>query len=491
MASKVRVRFAPSPTGYLHVGGARTALYNFLFAKKMNGTFILRIEDTDEERSTEESLRMQLADLQWLGLEWDEGPDPKTLKAQGDLGPYRQSERKDIYLKYANQLLESGKAFYCFLTDSEIEKQREELKASGKPLQMNSPYRDQSLEDAQEKIKNGEKAVVRFRVPDVRANFHLKDIVRGDVTWPSEVISDFVIVRAGGMPVYNFVCAIDDALMKITHVFRADDHLNNTVKQLLILEALGLEIPEYGHLSLILGEDKQKLSKRHGSTSCKEFRDRGVLPEALNNFIALLGWSDPEGREVLSIQQMQESFSSDRFTPSPAVFDDKKLVWMNSMHLRALESHDLWARIEPYLQAANLSFVGNDNWKNQVLETFKSYMETLTDAVDLFRPLDDSQFSIQDEAKETLSWDSSQLVIEKWQSLLTAHSGEILSEEEFLTLQKTVQKECEVKGKHLFMPIRVAIIGKPHGAELKILVPLMKKQTLIDRAQKALDQITS
>lgn len=485
MTPQVRVRFAPSPTGYLHVGGARTALYNYLFAKKHSGKFILRIEDTDEARSTQESMDMLIGDLQWLGLNWDEGPHPQSHDDQGDKGPYRQSLRKQIYHKYAEDLLEKGKAFYCFMTEEQLDKQREELRAAGKPLQVKSPFRDTPLPEAREKVAAGEPAVIRFRVPDDKSEYHLKDLVRGDVKWPADMIGDFVIVRGGGMPVYNFVCAIDDALMHITHVFRGEDHLNNTIRQLMVLEALEFPIPQFGHLSMILGEDKQKLSKRHGATSCFQFSEEGYLPEAINNFLALLGWSDPEGREILSRDQMIESFSEDRLNASPAVFDTTKLKWVNAMHLRALDHGDLWNRIQPFLKKAGLNFTGDSVWREKALTTFKSYMETLEDAVELFRPLDDSSFTIQAEAKEALSWESTPAVFSKWMEVLESHSGDTLSEEDFMAAQDRVKTECNVKGKHLFMPIRVAIIGKPHGAELKILVPLMKKSQLLERARQA------
>ena len=485
MTPEVRVRFAPSPTGYLHVGGARTALYNYLFAKKHGGKFILRIEDTDEARSTQESMDMLIGDLQWLGLNWDEGPNPKTHEDQGDKGPYRQSLRKEIYHKYAEDLLEKGKAFYCFMTEEELDKQREELKAAGKPLQVKSPFRDLPLAEAREKVAAGEPAVVRFRVPDDKSEYHLKDLVRGDVKWPADMIGDFVIVRGGGMPVYNFVCAIDDALMHITHVFRGEDHLNNSIRQLMVLEALEFPIPQYGHLSMILGEDKQKLSKRHGATSCFQFSEEGYLPEAINNFLALLGWSDPEGREILTMDQMVQSFSEDRLNASPAVFDNTKLKWVNSMHLRELDHGDLWNRMEPFLKKAGLSFSDDPAWREKALTTFKSYMETLEDAVGLFQPLDDSSFKIQEEAKDALYWESTPAVFDKWLEILESHDGDTLSEEDFGAAQDRVKTECGVKGKNLFMPIRVAIIGKPHGAELKILVPLMKKSQLIERAKQA------
>tara|TARA_B100000749_G_scaffold280895_1_gene280604 strand:+ start:35676 stop:37142 length:1467 start_codon:yes stop_codon:yes gene_type:complete len=488
MSRPVRVRFAPSPTGYLHVGGARTALYNFLYAKNRGGKFILRIEDTDLERSTEEAMHMQIGDLKWLGLNWDEGVNPETLEDMGDKGPYRQSQRLEIYKEYAEKLIASGTAYYCFMTDEEIDKQREELKAAGKPPQVQSPYRDMDPAESKKKLDSGESAVVRFKVPKDKSEFVLKDLVRGEVKFPSDMVGDFVLIRSNGMPVYNFCCAIDDALMEISHVFRAEEHLSNTLRQMMVYEALGLEVPEFGHLSIILGADKQKLSKRHGATSCNQYRELGYLPEAMNNFIALMGWSHPEGKEVMTSEEMQKAFSTDRLNPASAVFDEVKLKWMNASHLRELDHAELWSRVKPFLDEAGLELPEDPQWQDRALSVFKTSMETLADAVELFRPISAKNYKVDDTAADALSWDSSKAVIEKWKSLVAAAAEDYLSEEQFVEAQNAVKTECGVKGKHLFMPIRVAVIGKPQGAELKHLVPLMKKDLLIERAQLALNQ---
>lgn len=482
----VRVRFAPSPTGYLHVGGARTALYNYLFARHHQGQFILRIEDTDEARSTEESLRMQIADLQWLGLKWNEGPDPETLQDRGSFGPYRQSQRLTIYQEYAQKLLAQGQAYYCFLTDAEIEAQRQKAKDENRPPQVDSPYRDLSLEAAQAKIQAGESAVVRFKT-GAKRDYKFVDLVRGEVTFPSDMVGDFVLLRSSGMPVYNFCCAVDDALMKITHVFRAEEHLSNTLRQMMIYEALGFDLPQFGHLSIILGPDKQKLSKRHGATSCKEYAERGYLPEALNNFLALLGWSSPMGQEILSIKDLVAQFNPERLHSAAAVFDEQKLKWMNATHLRALDHKELWKNLEPFFKEAGLSFQEDPEWQDRAVSVFKTSMETLRDAIELFRPLAQGPLDITDEGKDALSWDTSRSVVEKWQELVASQKQDYMTEEQFLQLQDRIKEECQVKGKQLFMPIRVAIIGKPHGAELKTLVPLLDKQSLLARAQAALN----
>ena len=487
--NQVRVRFAPSPTGYLHVGGARTALYNFLYARKHQGKFILRIEDTDEARSTDESLRMVIEDLQWLGLAWDEGPDPKTLQDIGSFGPYRQSKRQDIYKKYAEELLQSGKAYYCFMTDAEIELQRDRLMKEGKAPHVESPYADWAPQKALDEIKGGKTAVVRFKTKHLRKDYIVNDLVRGEVKFPSDMVGDFVLLRSGGMPVYNFCNVIDDYLMQITHVLRAEEHLPNTLRQMMIYEALGWKTPEFGHLSLILDEDRKKLSKRKGATSCHEFKMEGYLPEALNNFVALLGWSHPESKEVMPMSEMVEKFATDRLHSAGAVFDAVKLKWMNSVHLREHSDEDIWKLIEPFLMREGLDLPHDPKWRKQSVSVFKSSMETLVDAIELYRPLSDKSFVIHPEAEEALKWETSAAVIEAWKKLLQAETTDSISEARFGELQEQVKVQSGAKGKNLFMPLRVAVIGKPHGTDLKILVPLMGIGSLVKRADEVLKKI--
>lgn len=486
ISQKIRVRFAPSPTGYLHVGGARTALYNYLFAKHSGGEFILRIEDTDEERSNVNALHMQMGDLKWLGLNWDEGPEMQTLKDIGPYGPYRQSQRKDIYKKYSDEIMAKGKAYYCFLTDAEIEVQRQMAMKAGRPPQVDSPYRDWPMEKALERLAKGDKAVVRFKVTEEKRDYVLKDLVRGEVKFPSDMIGDFVLLRASGMPVYNFCCVVDDHLMKMTHVLRGEDHLSNTLRQLMIYETLGWDLPEFGHMSTILGQDRQKLSKRHGASSCYEYMQNGYLPEALLNFVALMGWSSPKAQEILSMQEMIEQFTTDRLNPAPAVFDEQKLNWVNSTHLRALPHEELWKRVEPYLTQAGLNLPTDWAWRDQALAVFKTSMITLKDAVELFRPVSREPVVVTAEGSETLSWEQSPAVVKRWRDLVAKHGNSYLKEEEFNGLQEQVKSDLNVKGKHLFMPIRVAVIGKPQGAELKVLVPLLHKDILLERADAVL-----
>lgn len=486
--SEVRVRFAPSPTGYLHVGGARSALFNYLFAKKNNGKFILRIEDTDQARSTEESLKMMIQDLKWLGLNWDEGPHPETLLDMGDFGPYKQSVRQDIYQKVALELLEAGKAYYCFMTDEELEAAREKLKAQGLQPHVESPYENMSLSDAREKIKQGEKAVVRFKTRHLKKDFILQDLIRGEVKFPSDMVGDFVLLRSDGMPVYNFCCVVDDHMMKMSHVLRAEEHLPNTLRQMMIYEGMGWATPQFGHISLVLDDDRQKLSKRKGAVACDQFKTDGYLPEAMVNYLALLGWSHPEQKEILSLDEMCANFTLDRVNPSGAIFDRVKLKWVNAQHLRALPNEQIYARISPFLKAASLSLPSDPEWQVKSVETFKPYLEILSDAVALYSPLDDSKYEIAAESEEALKWESTKPVLEAWKELVTAHSAETFTEQDFLTIQDAVKNKTAQKGKNLFFPIRIALIGKPQGAELKILVPLMNKTSILARAQKALEK---
>jgi len=429
---------------------------------------------------------MQVGDLHWLGLNWDEGVDPSSLKDIGPYGPYRQSLRTEIYQKCAEELLQKGKAYYCFLTDEEIEAQRQAALKAGRPPHVDSPYRDWSLDQARAKIAEGQSPVVRFKVTDEKRDYVLRDMVRGEVTFPSDMVGDFVLIRSTGMPVYNFCCVVDDHLMEITHVLRAEEHLSNTLRQMMIYEALGWTVPQFGHLSIILGPDKQKLSKRHGATSCNEYRENGYLPEAILNFICLLGWSSPKGQEIMSVGEMIEQFTPERFNPAAAVFDDQKLLWVNATHLRALPHPELWRRTKPFLDAAGLELPKDSEWQDKALSVFKTSMQTLKDAVNLFRPLSHKPIELTVEGKEAMSWESSPKVVAAWLQKLEAYGQEFLSEVDFNGIQEAIKNELNVKGKHLFQPIRVAVIGQPQGTELKVLIPLLPKKVLIERAKTVL-----
>ncbi|MEE3003500.1 MAG: glutamate--tRNA ligase [Pseudomonadota bacterium] len=478
---KIRVRFAPSPTGSLHVGGARTALYNFLFAKKNKGDFVLRIEDTDLARSTDESLKSMVSDLEWLGLQPNEGYTI-TNHEKNSFGPYKQSERLDIYKDYANKLLEAGKAYYCFLTDTEIDKQKQESLANGGIFQIKSPYRDLKLTAAKELLEKNPNATIRFKIPVEKVDYVVKDLIRGEVKLPSTMVGDFVIMRSGGMPVYNFCCAIDDALMNITHVLRGEEHLSNTLRQMMIFQALELSTPQFAHLSIILNDDRKKLSKRDGDVSCSSFKDSGYLPEALLNYIALLGWTDPDGEEIFSLDDLIDKFEISSLNAAGPIFDKAKLNWVNSQHIRKLTTTELLSRLRPILNENDIYLTQDEDWQKQAIELIQTELVTLHDAISPLKALTSNELDFEEAAKEALSWDTSKAVVAKWQELLAATESEFITQEEVKSLLKKIQVECAVKGKLLFMPLRSIIIGKAHGYDLKTLIPLIKVSDLKLRA---------
>src|SRR5687768_12280413 len=341
----MRLRFAPSPTGQLHVGNARTALFNWLLAKGQDGTFIVRIEDTDIERSSRESERAILEDLRWMGLDWSEG-----IEAGGDRGPYRQTERLHMYRAYAVELLSSGAAYYCFCSAEQLEADRQAALAAGRPPKYVGRCRDLTRDDARRRIEKGERAVIRFRVPEGNRDIVFNDLVRGEVRFSTDVIGDPVLVRSDGVPAYNYAVVIDDALMEITHVIRGEDHISNTPRQVLLYEAFGWRPPTFAHVSLVMGPDHSPLSKRHGATSVAEFRARGFLPEALTNYLALIGWSPGADQELLPIDELAARFRLEDVGHSAGVFDVEKLAWVNRHYLKTAAPARLARLAVPYLQ---------------------------------------------------------------------------------------------------------------------------------------------
>ena len=484
----IRVRFAPSPTGSLHVGGARTALFNYLFAKKNQGQFVLRIEDTDQERNRPAFLKEQLEALSWLGLKWDEGPSLDLKTQYGSYGPYRQSQRTDVYQTHVQQLLDKGCAYYCFLTDQQIDEIKQKALREKKPFRVQSPYREWKLESALQKIQQGERAVIRFKIPEEKKEYSIEDGVRGKVVFPSDMVGDFVLMRSNGIPVYNFCCAVDDALMKISHVFRAEEHLANTLRQLMIFETLGYPPPQYFHLSLILDMDKKKLSKRSGAKSCLEYKDKGYLPEALNNFLALLGWSSEEGKEVFAFSQLVEHFSEKRLNPAGAVFDENKLQWINAQHIRSLPYQKFWEMLASKIKEKGLQFPEDFNWRQRAFLALKSSFSDLKEALEVFQPLSVIQdFQPDSSAIEEIQKEpSSKKVLELWRDELQKISQPYLQLQDFKTIKDKIQKTLNVKGKALFMPLRTALIGKTQGAELNQISVLIPCSEMMVRASQTL-----
>jgi glutamyl-tRNA synthetase len=507
-----RMRFAPSPTGSLHVGGARTALYNWLVAKKGqldfegsggDGGFVLRVEDTDLARSTKESENSVLADLSWLGLIWDEGPDMPLAK----YGPYRQSERSDLYTKIAKSLIEQGKAYPCFCTPEELDEMKAKMEAEGIPPRYDGTWRDADPDVVAAKIAAGDPYTVRFKVPP-GARVVIEDAVRGTVSWDAEAtVGDFILLRSSGVPVYNFCVAVDDASMGITTVIRAEEHLTNTLRQGLILDALGAPRPRYAHCSLILGEDKQKLSKRHGATSCNQFRLDGFLPDAMINYLALLGWNDGTDNEIFTRDELIEAFDIDRIVKSPSVFDMDKLKWVNSQHLKRMEVEEILHLVEEQLGYMDMMKEGADDAKRRDFvfastALAKQMMETLQDAATnaktvlgynlpaTFADLEDGS-----EAKEMVKqgnfYGIAMKIIEMYESgsfpmpdsgnLLAAFmdgSNKAIVEDNqvggdensypqaYKTTMKALAKEMSVKGKNLFHPVRLALTGEMSGQDV-------------------------
>ena len=481
--SNIRVRFAPSPTGQLHLGGVRTALINYLFAKNKKGAFILRVEDTDIDRGSEHFLKEQLRDLKWLGLNWEEGIHPDTLESYGEYGPYRQSHRTDTYRKHAEQLVQERKAYYCFLTDQEIEEQKEQAIRQKKPIRVISPYRDIDLSTAEKKISLGEKAVIRFKTPKQKKNYVIQDIVRGKVEFPSDMVGDFVILRSNGLPIYNFACVIDDYLMKISHVFRSEEHLANTLRQLMIYEAFSWPQPLFAHLSIILGEDGKKLSKRQGAVSCNEYRNQGFLSPALLNFLALMGWNPKTEQEIFSMESLINNFSLEGLNASPAVFDVNKLTWIQAQHIKVMDDDVLWNILIKFFKKEKFQFPESGNWGVEAVNALKHSFSSLLEAKNIFRFLSESHFNIQNSAKEISCWENTFSVWNEWESFLANYKKDLLNSEDFSQVCKNIQKKLNVKGKFLFMPIRTAVLGQPSGAELKLIVPLIRPAVLLDRVR--------
>ncbi|MAH60773.1 MAG: glutamate--tRNA ligase [Legionellales bacterium] len=486
MSSKpVRVRFAPSPTGSMHVGGVRTALYNYLFAKHHCGQLVLRVEDTDETRSTEASQKEQLDDLKWLGLAWDEGPD-----IGGPYAPYKQSQRTEAYKAYADQLLQAGKAYYCFMTDEEMDAQRAQAEQSNQPYQIISPYREVGIDEAQKRIKAGEKPTIRFKVSDLPEYFSFEDAVRGEITLPSHMVGDFIIMRSDGMPVYNFCCVVDDHEMAITHVFRGEEHLPNTLRQLMLYESFSWNAPVFGHLSIILDEHKKKLSKRHDAASCSDLKASGYIPEAILNYLALLGWSHPRGEEILSLSDLIETFSISRVHASAAVFDVAKLRWLNGQHVRHMDIDHLWSLCQPLLAQEGVHLPDDDQWYQRGLPVALSEFFTLNDGVAFMkRWFNESDFKIEPGHESILKADHVPDLIRMW--LKGLPNSQYIGLEEYQVLVNDIKKNLKVKGKMLFAPLRIAMIGLPDGPDLSLLAQAIPTEMLKDRAYQCLKYVES
>ena len=487
MTKDVRVRYAPSPTGDLHIGNARTALFNFLYAKHFDGKVIIRTEDTDVNRNVEGGEESQLTFLKWLGIEWDEGPD-----VGGGFGPYRQTERLAIYKKYVDELLERDLAYECFMTAEELEEEREAQRAKGEVPKYSGAHSNLSEEQKEAFRKEGRKPSIRFRVPkDYTYSFN--DIVRKNIKFESSDFGDWVIVKKDGIPTYNFAVVIDDHLMEISHVLRGEEHISNTPRQMMIYDAFGWEPPQFGHMTLILNEDRKKLSKRdqHILQFIEQYRDLGYLPAALFNFITLLGWSPVGEEEIFDKETLIEIFDPERLSTSAAVFDPQKLKWMNGEYIKAAEDQQIIDLALPYLIEAERVSENMDEatekWVQEIITLYKeqlTYGEEIVELTELF-------------FRKDIDYDEAAMkVLEEEQVLevLQVFTDKLIHLDEFTADLikgeiKATQKETGHRGRKLFMPIRVATTGQTNGPELPKAIELLGKEVILSRLDQLLKQM--
>jgi glutamyl-tRNA synthetase len=463
-----RVRFAPSPTGSLHVGGARTALYNLLFARNTGGTFLLRIEDTDVERSREELTAQILSAMDWLGLEYDEGP-------------FYQSKRYDLYRAAADRLIAEGKAYRAFETPEELDAERKKAEAAGKAYRYSGAGRAIPLEESNRRAAAGERHVVRLRMPD--QTLVVDDLIRGRVEFPPEALDDFVLVRSDGHPLYHFCVCVDDTDMRITHVIRGDDHLANTPKHVALFAALGAPVPQFAHLGMILGTDRKKLSKRHGAAAVEEWRDEGILPEALFNFLALLGWAPGGDREILTRAEMEREFSLDKVGASPSVFDPEKLLWMNAQYIARMPAEELLRRSLPHAAAGAPE-------PAVALKAIELHRPRVRTTIEMGRALSSYARDPADYEAEGLK---KHVKPDTGKQLATLVAGlEGLSEWTAASTEAVLRQASEaeqVSAGKLIHPTRLALTGTTVGAPLFDVVELLGKETSLRRLRRFLDTV--
>ena len=474
MTSSIRVRYAPSPTGHLHIGNARTALFNYLFARSQGGSFIIRIEDTDQKRNIEGGEESQLKYLKWLGMDWDE-----SIDCEGAYGPYRQSERLDIYKQYYTDLMNRDMAYKCYCTEEELEKERAEQMERGETPAYSGKCRHLTKEQQEALEAEGRKPSIRFAVPKGKL-YTFNDMVKGEVSFESDGIGDYVIIKKDGIATYNFAVAIDDHLMEISHVLRGDDHITNTPKQLMIYEAFDWEPPVFGHMTLIVNESRKKLSKRDESIIqfIEQYEELGYLPEALFNFIALLGWSPSGEEELFTKDEFISIFDADRLSKSPALFDKQKLTWMNNQYMKKVDTERVLELALPHLvKAGRVSENMTEEerqWVYKLVELYQEQMSFGAEIVELSELFFKDELVYDEEAKEILG-------DETVPEVLGAFLNEVNALPEFTDAEikaaiKRVQKETGHKGKKLFMPIRVAVTGQAHGPDLPKAIALLGRE---------------
>ncbi len=478
MTDAPRVRFAPSPTGELHVGNARTALFNWLFARHHGGRLVLRIEDTDQTRTTKAFEENLIADLTWMGIDWDEGPGK-----DGPFGPYRQSERFPVYAKNLQRLVETEAVYPCYCTDEELETERLSLVARKMMPRYMGKCRSLNAEERKEKEAEGRRPAWRFKVPPGLIAF--KDMIRGPVQFEGNAIGDFIIVRANGIPAYNFACVIDDHLMEISHVIRGEDHLSNTALQNLLYQALGFTPPRFAHHALILGKDRSKLSKRHGSVAVREFKAKGILPEVMLNYLALLGASLGEGKEVCHVAELTARFSLDRAGKSGAIFDEDKLRWLNALYIHHQDAAVLIEHLKPFMVKAGYDPAKMEAGRlNLIVAAIQDNLMTLADIGEYLDIFDDERFGFSDEALQILKAEESGNVLKALQEVLEDMGNN--EADLYGKLIAFIKEKTGFKGKAIFMPLRAAITGRSRGPELDKVFSILGKASLAKRLDKVL-----
>ncbi|RAK07697.1 glutamyl-tRNA synthetase /glutamate--tRNA(Gln) ligase [Halanaerobium saccharolyticum] len=486
MSNNIRLRFPPSPTGKIHIGNMRTALFNWLVAKQKDGELVLRIEDTDQARSTKEFEDIIIQEMEWLDLDADEG-----VGIGGDYGPYRQTERIDLYQEYADKLLESGHAYKCYCTKEELDEMRQKAIENDEMPRYDGSCRDLSEEERKAYEAEGREPVLRFKLPAEEQEIVVEDLIRGDVSFSSSVLDDFIIFKSDGMPTYNFAVVIDDALMKISHVVRGEDHLSNTPKQILIYQALGFKLPKFAHLPLILDENKAKLKKRgKDSVYIGEFREQGYLPEALFNFMALLGWSTGDEEEILSQEEIIERFAIEDVNKSGAVFDREKLNWMNGKYIRAAELDRIVDLSLPFLLESALvdkEYIENNrSWLAEVIDEVRTgvdYLSQIPEEAELF--LTEIEFDDPAEAAEEFKGADVKLVFETLK--IKMFEREELTAEAVGEIFKELKNELDVGGRTIYHPTRLAITGKGSGPEMTSVISIFGAEEISRRLDAALE----
>ena len=479
MTDEIRVRIAPSPSGNLHIGTARTALFNYLFAKKEGGKFILRIEDTDAERTKQEYIDNIFDSLKALGLNWDEGPD-----VGGPYGPYTQSERFDIYPKYAQILLDKGYAYECWCTNEELEQEKEEAVKNHKPYVYSRKCLNITPEQKEQYIKEGRKPSIRFKVEHKELIFN--DMVKGELKFDTSLIGDFVIMKSNGTPTYNFAVVIDDMLMKISHIIRGEDHISNTPKQILIYEALGAKVPEFGHLGMILAPDRSKLSKRHGATAVSDFVKEGYLTDALINFVALLGWAPSDSVEIKTVDEIAKDFRIKEISSSNSIFEYDKLNWMNGQYIKKMDISKLTDMIIPFLSDYDLSELTREKLEKMV-EITREPLTTLKD-IQNDVPYFFGEIVPLDEVKELLTTELSKNVLNKFIEL--AQKWDFNNEQELhddlQKLRDDFKANFGYKPKETMWAIRAAVTGRTRGADMVGILTILGKDKVLERTKKAM-----